>query len=158
MGFLTDVYWQDIDYLIIDTPPGTSDEHITVMENLKNVTVDGAVLITTPQAIAVGDVRRELTFCKKVGLPVLGIVENMSGYVCPNCSECTNIFSSGGGKALAEHAKVPFLGAVPIEPKLALAAESGQDFIQQFQESEASKSLTRIFHALTNNSDSMDTD
>merc|ERR1711997_510545 len=139
--FLTDVAWGNRDILIIDTPPGTSDEHITVMESLKasEVHVDGAVLVTTPQAVAVGDVRRELTFCRKVGLPVLGIVENMSGYVCPNCSECTNIFSSGGGKALAEHAKVPFLGAVPIEPKLALAAESGQDFIQQFQESEASK-------------------
>ena len=150
--FLTDVAWNDRDILIVDTPPGTSDEHITVMEALKDAVVagqvEGAVLVTTPQAVAVGDVRRELTFCRKVGLKVLGIVENMSGYVCPNCAECTNIFSSGGGRALAEHAKVPFLGAVPIEPKLALAAETGQNFVQQFQESEASKCLVRIFQAL----------
>merc|ERR1712210_409164 len=103
--FLTDVAWGERDVLIIDTPPGTSDEHITVMEALRGVQVEGAVLVTTPQAVAVGDVRRELTFCKKTGLKVLGIVENMSGYVCPHCSTCTNVFSSGGGKALAEHAK-----------------------------------------------------
>jgi len=98
--FLSDVVWNDRDVLIIDTPPGSSDEHITVMEALKEsgvtAVVDGAVLVTTPQAVAVGDVRREVTFCRKVGLKILGIIENMSGYVCPNCSECTNIFSSGG--------------------------------------------------------------
>merc|ERR1712071_221009 len=146
--FLTDVFWQDIDYLIIDTPPGTSDEHITVMENLKNVTVDGAVLVTTPQAIAVGDVRRELTFCKRAGLKVIGILENMSGYVCPHCSTCTNVFSSGGGRALADHAKVPFLGSVPLEPALAKTAETGGSFLQQFPGSQAAKSLTAIYEAL----------
>ncbi|ELU03836.1 hypothetical protein CAPTEDRAFT_202480, partial [Capitella teleta] len=108
--FLTDVYWQDLDYLIIDTPPGTSDEHIAVVEGLKAYKPDGAVLVTTPQAVAVGDVRRELTFCRKTGVPIIGIIENMSGFVCPNCTECTNIFSSGGGKALSEQCKVPFLG------------------------------------------------
>ena len=96
--FLTDVTWQDRDILIIDTPPGTSDEHITVMESLRTVKVDGAVLVTTPQAVAVGDVRREVTFCKKAKLKILGIIENMSGFVCPNCNDCTNIFSKGGGK------------------------------------------------------------
>ena len=136
--FLTDVAWNDVDVLIIDTPPGTSDEHITVMENLKsNVVVDGAVLVTTPQAVAVGDVRRELTFCKKAKLNVLGIVENMSGYVCPNCKECTNIFSKGGGKVLAEHSRVPFLGAVPIDANLAACAEKGSNFIAEFKQSEA---------------------
>ena len=87
---------------------GTSDEHITVMESLRPVLsrVEGAVLVTTPQAVAVGDVRREAQFCRKVRLKVLGVVENMSGFVCPHCSECTDIFSRGGGEALAEHAKV----------------------------------------------------
>lgn len=77
--FLTDVYWQDIDYLIIDTPPGTSDEHITVMENLKNVSCDGAIIVTSPQEVAIEDVRKEVTFCRKTGIPIIGIVENMSG-------------------------------------------------------------------------------
>merc|ERR1712179_300676 len=107
--FLTDVAWNDRDVLIIDTPPGTSDEHITVMEALKEAVaagqVDGAVLVTTPQAVAVGDVRREVTFCKKAKLKILGIIENMSGFECPNCKECTNIFSKGGGRALADHVK-----------------------------------------------------
>jgi len=143
--FLTDVCWTDRDVLIVDTPPGTSDEHITVMEALKGVDVEGAVLVTTPQAVAVGDVRRELTFCRRTGLKVLGIVENMSGYVCPHCSECTNIFSSGGGKALAEHAKVPFLGSVPIEPKLAASVEVGNNFVQEFAQSEAAVALNKIF-------------
>ena len=71
--------------------PGTSDEHITVMENLKSIKVEGAVLVTTPQAVAIGDVRREVTFCKKAKLKILGIIENMSGFVCPNCKDCTNI-------------------------------------------------------------------
>ncbi|XP_049827755.1 cytosolic Fe-S cluster assembly factor NUBP2 homolog isoform X2 [Schistocerca gregaria] len=84
--FLTDVFWEDIDYLIIDTPPGTSDEHITVMENLRTLNCDGAILVTTPQALAVEDVTKELTFCRKTGIPVVGVIENMSGYVCPSCA------------------------------------------------------------------------
>jgi len=154
--FLTDVYWQDIDYLIIDTPPGTSDEHITVMENLKNVTVDGAVLITTPQAIAVGDVRRELTFCKRAGLNVIGILENMCGFVCPHCSECTNIFSRGGGESLAEMGKVPFLGRIPIDPALTQAVESGTNFITAFQESATVQSFSDIVKKIVVTEESMD--
>ena len=89
--------------------------------------------MTTPQAVAVGDVRRELTFCVKANLKVLGIVENMSGFVCPNCKECTNIFSKGGGQQLAEHAQVPFLGAVPIDPNLSMSAERGTNFMEEFK-------------------------
>lgn len=124
--FLTDVYWQDIDFLIIDTPPGTSDEHITVMENVRSLKCDGALIVTTPQAVSIEDVRKELTFCRKTGIPIIGIVENMSGYVCPNCSECTNIFSSGGGQSLSELAGVPFLGSLPLDPKLSRLSEDGQ--------------------------------
>ena len=109
--FLTDVTWQDRDILIIDTPPGTSDEHITVMESLRTVKVDGAVLVTTPQAVAVGDVRREVTFCKKAKLKILGIIENMSGFVCPNCNDCTNIFSKGGGKVRFSNYKISSIDA-----------------------------------------------
>jgi Mrp family chromosome partitioning ATPase len=144
--FLSDVAWGERDVLIIDTPPGTSDEHITIMEALKEsaTKVEGAVVVTTPQAVAVGDVRRELTFCKKTGLNVIGVVENMSGYVCPNCSECTNIFSKGGGEALAEHAKVPFLGCVPIDPNLCRAAEKGDSYVKEFKDSPAAQVLMTI--------------
>ncbi|KAK7110178.1 hypothetical protein V1264_014099 [Littorina saxatilis] len=128
--FLSDVHWQDTEYLIIDTPPGTSDEHISVMENLRAFNPDGAILVTTPQAVAVGDVRRELTFCRKTGIPVIGIIENMSGYMCPHCSECTNIFSSGGGEALAKEAGVQFLGCVPVTKELAAGVSAGQSATQ----------------------------
>ncbi|KAK3705181.1 hypothetical protein QZH41_013962, partial [Actinostola sp. cb2023] len=106
--FLTDVCWGELDFLIIDTPPGTSDEHITVVENLRQYNPDGAILVTTPQGMAITDVRREVTFCHKTKIPVIGMIENMSGFVCPPCSECTNVFSKGGGEALAQECKVPF--------------------------------------------------
>lgn len=147
--FLTDVYWQDIDYLIIDTPPGTSDEHITVMENLKTLNCDGAILVTTPQAVAIEDVRKELTFCRKTGIPVLGVIENMSGFVCPTCSECTNIFSSGGGQSLANIAGVPFLGRVPIDPRVALNAEKGHNCVAAIPDSPISAVFQDIVKILT---------
>jgi Mrp family chromosome partitioning ATPase len=84
--FLQDVCWGELDYLIIDTPPGTSDEHISVVEYLKAFNPDGAVIVTTPQGVALADVRKELSFCKKVQLPILGVVENMSGFICPHCA------------------------------------------------------------------------
>ncbi|ORZ14088.1 P-loop containing nucleoside triphosphate hydrolase protein [Absidia repens] len=88
--FLQDVYWGDLDYLLIDTPPGTSDEHIGVVEYLKEFNPDGAVIVTTPQGVAIADVRKELSFCRKVKLPILGVVENMSGYICPHCAVSSN--------------------------------------------------------------------
>ena len=121
--FLKDVVWGELDYLLIDTPPGTSDEHISIAEELKTLSPDGAIVVTTPQQVAVADVRKELNFCTKVGFKVLGIVENMSGYVCPHCSECTNVFSTGGGHTLAEQVNAPFLGSVPIDPQFVLMIE-----------------------------------
>ncbi|XP_053132659.1 cytosolic Fe-S cluster assembly factor NUBP2 [Hemicordylus capensis] len=142
--FISDVAWGELDFLIVDTPPGTSDEHISTVESLRPYKPLGAVLVTTPQAVSVGDVRRELTFCKKTGLRVLGIVENMSGFVCPHCSECTNIFSTGGGQELAKHAGVPFLGCVPLDPQLSQSLEDGRDFIQEFPKSVAYPALASI--------------
>lgn len=146
--FLTDVCWEDIEYLIIDTPPGTSDEHIAVVENLKNYNPDGAILVTTPQAVSVGDVRREATFCQKTGIPILGIVENMSGFVCPNCKECSNVFSKGGGEALAQELDLPFLGCIPLDQNLSLSLEQGQSFLTHYADSPASAALTSIVDRL----------
>ncbi|CAA9962995.1 Cytosolic Fe-S cluster assembly factor cfd1 [Pyrenophora teres f. maculata] len=135
--FLTDVIWPSLDYLLIDTPPGTSDEHISLLETLlKNTTpspalnntlpfLAGAVVVTTPQAISVSDVKKELNFCKKTGIRVLGVIENMAGFVCPNCAECTNVFSKGGGEVMAREFEVPFLGSVPIDPAFVDLIESG---------------------------------
>lgn len=133
--FLTDVLWPELDYLLIDTPPGTSDEHISLLETLlKNTSptpnaglpyLAGAVVVTTPQAISISDVKKELNFCKKTGIRVLGVVENMAGFVCPNCSECTNVFSKGGGEVMAKDFNVPFLGSVPIDPAFVELIEEG---------------------------------
>ncbi|XP_051163582.1 cytosolic Fe-S cluster assembly factor NUBP2 homolog [Leptopilina boulardi] len=147
--FLNDVVWQDIDYLIIDTPPGTSDEHITVMEELRKVTCDGAIIVTTPQAIAVDDVQKEVTFCRKTGLPIIGIIENMSGYVCPTCKECTNIFSSGGGISLSEMVKVPFLAKLPIDPSISKLADKGSCVLSTFPDSQVANVFQKLVEEIT---------
>jgi len=127
--FVEDVAWGDLDYLIIDTPPGTSDEHITLAEILRPLQPAGAIIVTTPQEVALDDVRKMFSFCTKLGLRCLGVVENMSGYVCPHCAECTNIFGSGGGLQLAAEYRVPFLGPVPLDPALARAEDEGKSFL-----------------------------
>ncbi|XP_013143427.1 PREDICTED: cytosolic Fe-S cluster assembly factor NUBP2 homolog [Papilio polytes] len=137
--FLEDVYWQDLDFLVIDTPPGTSDEHITVMENLRQIPQCSAIIVTTPQEVAIEDVRKEITFCRKTGIPIFGIIENMSGYQCPTCNECTNIFSSGGGKSLAEISKLQFLGTIPIDPRVGKLAGQGLAAVKELPDSSTSK-------------------
>lgn len=146
--FVNDVVWDELDYLIVDTPPGTSDEHLAVLENLKTK-VDGAILVTTPQAVAVADVRRELTFCRKTKLPVLGIIENMSGYVCPHCSECSLVFSQGGGEELSKQENISFLGRVPLDPQLTKCLENGQSFLESFPNSSTLDSVKKIVSKLT---------
>ncbi|KAF8475366.1 P-loop containing nucleoside triphosphate hydrolase protein [Russula ochroleuca] len=117
--FLSDVRWGDLDYLVIDTPPGTSDEHLSLMEHLSPVHDRlSAVIVTTPQAVALMDAMKSLSFTRAVKLPVLGIVENMSGYVCPCCGEISNVFSTGGGEEMARREGVPFLGALPVDTEL----------------------------------------
>lgn len=113
--FVTNVAWGPLDWLIIDTPPGTSDEHLAIVEALQRSS-PRAVIVTTPQLVSINDVEKEIDFCRTVGLPIVGVVENMSGYVCEHCAHCTNIFSSGGGQQLAEKQELAFLGKVPICP------------------------------------------
>ncbi|KAI5308486.1 cytosolic Fe-S cluster assembly factor cfd1, partial [Ascosphaera atra] len=122
--FLADVLWGETDYLLIDTPPGTGDEHIALAEQLLTLSqegnatgtrVAGAVVVTTPQAISTADVRKELNFCTKTRIPVIGVIENMSGYTCPCCGEVSNVFSRGGGEVMAQDMGVRFLGRVPID-------------------------------------------
>ncbi|KAG6086025.1 cytosolic Fe-S cluster assembly factor cfd1 [Claviceps sp. LM220 group G6] len=128
--FISDVLWDDTDFLLIDTPPGTSDEHISLAETLqteaKPSQVAGAVVVTTPQAVSTADVRKELNFCFKTGIRVLGVVENMSGYVCPHCSECTDIFGSGGGRSMANEFNVPFLASIPMDEQFIRLMEEGR--------------------------------
>lgn len=131
--FLTSTIWpNDLDYLLIDTPPGTSDEHISLVESLlKETTANpsqlaGAVVVTTPQAVSVSDVKKELNFCRKTGVEILGVLENMAGFVCPHCAHCTDVFSKGGGEAMAIEFDVPFLGRLPLDPAFVSLIEEGK--------------------------------
>lgn len=144
--FLKDVEWGELDYLIVDTPPGTSDEHLSVNSYLKESGVDGAVVVTTPQEISLLDVRKEIDFCRKAGIKVLGIVENMSGFICPNCTHKSQIFkaTTGGARKLAKETGIPFLGAVPLDPRIGMACDYGESFFDNFAESPACVALRAI--------------
>jgi len=120
--FLADVDWGQLDYLVVDLPPGTGDAQLSLVQN---VHVSGGIIVTTPQEVAVGDALRGAKMFEKVGVPVLGIVENMSGFVCPHCGERTDIFAAGGGRRLADELGVPLLGEVPIHAHVQLLGESG---------------------------------
>jgi len=128
--FIRDAAWGDLDFLIVDSPPGTGDEPLSVCQVLGSV--DGAVIVTTPQKVAAVDVRKSISFCRQLGVPVLGVVENMSGFACPKCGEVTPIFRSGGGRSMAIDMGVPFLGSIPIDPMIALACDEGRAFIHRY--------------------------
>ncbi|MFZ5812880.1 MAG: iron-sulfur cluster carrier protein MrpORP [Thermodesulfobacteriota bacterium] len=125
--FLENVAWGDLDYLVVDCPPGTGDEPLSVMQLLGQKAK--ALIVTSPQAVALDDVRRSVTFCRRLDNPVLGIVENMSGFVCPECGATHNIFSTGGGELLATEMGVPFLGRIPIDPSVASSGDAGEAFL-----------------------------
>ena len=144
--FLRDVEWGDLDYLVVDAPPGTGDEPLAVAQLIENA--DGAVVVTTPQEVAVQDVRRCIVFCRQVEVPVLGVVENMSGFTCPKCGERVEIFGADGGRAMAEEMGVPFLGAIPIEPEVVLSGDGGTPIVRSKPGSETAKAFARIVGAL----------
>jgi ATP-binding protein involved in chromosome partitioning len=144
--FLKDVEWGELDYLIVDSPPGTGDEPLAVVQLIEKA--DGAVIVTTPQEVAVQDVRRCVVFCRQVELPVIGVVENMSGFCCPKCGELTKIFGTDGGRAMAEEMGVPYLGAIPIEPEVVVSGDSGTPVVQANPHSETAKAFGRIVRRL----------
>ena len=140
--FLGDVEWGELDYLIVDCPPGTGDEPLSVCQLIKNP--DGAVVVTTPQRVAAVDVRKSLTFCKKLDVPVVGILENMSGFSCPKCGEVSEIFRTGSGQKMATDFDIPFLGALPIDPAIVAACDGGVPFIQQYENTETAKLMKSL--------------
>nr|XP_022330819.1 cytosolic Fe-S cluster assembly factor NBP35-like isoform X1 [Crassostrea virginica] len=146
--FLKDTFWGKLDFLICDTPPGTSDEHMSIVKLLKNAKPDGAVLVTTPQEVAMATMRKELNFCKKMGVTVLGLVENMSGLVCPCCKETTEIFPGSGVASLAESYGVPVLGSIPMDPMITECCESGRDPMENYPESPTVQSMMGISNHL----------
>jgi ATP-binding protein involved in chromosome partitioning len=140
--FLTDVAWGNLDCLVVDSPPGTGDEPMSVAQLVGSPAE--AVIVTTPQDLAVADVRRCVSFCNSLSLPVAGIVENMSGFVCPNCGQQVNLFKKGGGKALADEMSVPFLGSIPIDPDIVTSGDAGIPFIDDRARSLGAKAFADV--------------
>jgi len=149
--FLTDVQWGPLDYLVIDSPPGTGDEPLAVAQMVG----DGAwaVVVTTPQDVAIADVRRSVSFCKTLNLHVAGILENMSGLVCPHCGEQIDLFKTGGGEALAGEVNVPFLGRIPLDPRIVASGDSGEPFVRAFADSPAAKAFASAMEPILNHTE-----
>ena len=144
--FLKDVEWGELDFLLVDTPPGTSDEHLSVSSFLRESGVDGAVVVSTPQEVSLLDVRKEIDFCRKAGIKILGIVENMSGFVCQNCTYKSQIFkpTTGGARQVAKETGIPYLGAVPLDPRIGMACDLGESFFDNYPDSPACTALRKV--------------
>ena len=140
--FLADIIWLELDYLLIDLPPGTGDEPLSVAQLLPEL--DGVIIVTMPSELSSTIVKKAITFANRLNMHVLGVVENMSGFICPHCGEKTEIFQSGGGKKMAQETGVEFLGSIPIDPKVGTLADKGSPFVIAYPESEASKEFNSI--------------
>jgi ATP-binding protein involved in chromosome partitioning len=140
--FLSDVVWGELDVLFIDLPPGTGDEPLSVAQLLPDI--DGVIIVTMPSELSRAVVRKAITFAERLGMPIIGVVENMSGYVCPSCGEKIDIFRSGGGKKMAEEAGVSFLGSIPIDPKIGVDSDKGVPFVMAHSDSLGAKAFVEI--------------
>jgi len=140
--FLEEVDWPELDYLIIDCPPGTGDEPLSVIQLIENVT--GAVIVSTPQDVAFLDARKSISFAEKLNVPILGIVENMAGFICPHCGENIDIFKSGGAKKAGRDFNVEVLGSIPLEPSIVESGDEGKPFVYYYSKTEAGKVFKSI--------------
>jgi ATP-binding protein involved in chromosome partitioning len=135
------VDWGQLDYFIVDLPPGTGDAQLSLAQSVQ---LDGAIIVTTPQEVAIGDALRGAKMFDRVGVPVIGIVENMSYFECPHCGKQTHIFLDGGGRRLAQELNVPLLGAVPLQARMADLADNGQPIVLAEPDSAASRALIQV--------------
>ena len=145
--FVADMDWGELDYLIVDAPPGTGDEPLSVAQTIPGVK---AVVVTTPQAVALADVRKSINFCKTVEMPIVGVIENMSGFICPHCNETVDIFSSGGGEKTARDFDLPFLGRVPMDPRVVIAGDTGTPYLSSEEETPATRAFAHVVEAVEN--------
>lgn len=143
--FVSDMDWGELDYLIVDAPPGTGDEPLSIAQTIKGV---HALVVTTPQSVALADVRKSINFCKTVEMPIVGVVENMAGFVCPHCEETVNIFSTGGGEQTARDFDLPFLGRVPMDPRVVIAGDTGQPYLSSKEKTPATDAFGSIVDAV----------
>ena len=143
--FIGDVNWGKLDYLIIDTPPGSGDEPLTVAQTILK---SKAVILTTPQEISLMDIKRSVDFCKKLNIDIIGIIENMSGFVCPHCKETVEIFKSGGGEKYAKEKDINFLGKIPLEKDIVTASDDGEPFSLKYKDSKTGKLFSEIINQI----------
>lgn len=139
--FITDIDWGGLDFLIVDSPPGTGDEPLSVVQTIPDAK---AIVVTTPQEVALSDVRKSINFCKKVNTDIVGIVENMSGYVCPHCGETADLFGTGGGETTAKQFNINFLGKIPFDPKIVKAGDSGNSYQDANKGAPAAKAFGQV--------------
>jgi ATP-binding protein involved in chromosome partitioning len=144
--FFSNVVWGNLDYLIIDLPPGTGDESLTIMQVLSDL--DGVVIVTTPQAVALFDARKAAQMCKQMRVPILGIIENMSGFPCPKCGTVTNLFGKGGGRNAAKDLDLFFLGELPFDPRVMALSDEGKPFIVAVPDSPVAKAFQEVVERL----------
>jgi len=140
--FISDVEWGELDYLVVDSPPGTGDEPLSVAQ-LMGIKAR-AVVVTTPQRVSIDDVRKSIQFCEKLNMEVLGLIENMSGFVCPYCGKTVNIFDSGGGISLAKEKNVRFLGRIPIEQAIVHSCDEGKPYVLTNSNSSTVKAFNEV--------------
>ncbi|MGE5575548.1 MAG: Mrp/NBP35 family ATP-binding protein [Ignavibacteria bacterium] len=137
--FLSEVEWGTLDYLFIDLPPGTGDEPLSIAQLLPDI--DGVVIVTMPSELSSSIVKKAITFAERLKMPIIGVVENMSGFICPHCKEKIEIFKSGGGKKMAQEMGVDFLGSIPIEPEVGADSDRGTPFVLAHKDSVAAKAF-----------------
>ncbi|MEM3699405.1 MAG: Mrp/NBP35 family ATP-binding protein [Candidatus Bathyarchaeia archaeon] len=140
--FLSDIVWGDLDILLIDLPPGTGDEPLSIAQLLPDI--DGVIIVTIPSEVSQIVVKKAATFARRLGMPIIGVIENMSGFICPNCGAKVDIFQSGGGKKIAEEMGIQSLGSIPIDQKISEASDKGTPFIIKYPDSPASKAFMEI--------------
>ncbi len=140
--FLADTNWGELDYLIVDSPPGTGDEPLSVCQLISDLS--GAIVVTTPQDVAILDSRKSVLFAKELKVPFIGIIENMSGFICPHCKKEIDLFGTGGGEESAQDLNVPFLGRIPIEPEIVKLGDLGKPFIHFKKETQTAKIMDEI--------------
>jgi Mrp family chromosome partitioning ATPase len=149
--FIADVEWGELDFLLIDAPPGTGDEPLTVAQTITDAK---AVIVTTPQEVSLADVRKSISFCHTVKMDIFGLVENMSGYICPHCGQQVDLFGSGGGERTAQEASIPFLGRIPFDPHVVTCGDNGKSFQETYPDApvtQAYEAIARRIGALVSN-------
>jgi len=146
--FLSDVKWGELDVIVVDLPPGTGDEILSILQSIPEI--DGVIIVSTPQEVAVLDARRAIRLVEKMGVPILGIIENMSEFVCPHCAESYKLFGEGVTQKAADEFGIQHLGSLPLDPRIISLSDKGTPFVVEDPDSKAAKAFGQVVEQLSN--------